>query len=236
MKEYVNLLQAKALKKLGYGIPTKGYYYPSSYNDTIAVNYWEGEVNKISLGTSIPFPDETIVVNHNYLQDYFSAPTLEDARKWLTKYGFSLNILDCGVPTYYELTPDILHSAEEIVCEIYDQNFTLLENNTMTMTVKAEECHDIFTLWLSILKFIDANKLIRKSSVDKIAVIQHEIWRERMKNQMTYCTENSDGSLTIPANIVNIWKRVIGKSYNDLTHKHKKYNRDLALKMKEHIK
>lgn len=65
---------------------------------------------------------------------------------------------------------------------------------------------------------------------EKIAAIQHEIWVHWMTYMFSVCYKVSDGSVLIPADKVQLWKRKFC-SYSRLTEKERESDRDQANKV-----
>ncbi len=66
---------------------------------------------------------------------------------------------------------------------------------------------------------------------EKIAEIQHEIWSHWMRYLFSISEQNSDGSVTIPADKVKRWKRQMDTSYSNLSEAEKESDRDQANKI-----
>lgn len=66
---------------------------------------------------------------------------------------------------------------------------------------------------------------------EDIAEISHEIWSHWMRYQFQCCTENKDGSLTIPADRVKRWTKQMNTTYNNLSEKEKDSDREQADKI-----
>ena len=58
-----------------------------------------------------------------------------------------------------------------------------------------------------------------------LADIQHDIWVSLMAWVFDICPHNEDGSVTIPANLVERWTRQIHTRYADLSEKEKDSDR-----------
>lgn len=68
--------------------------------------------------------------------------------------------------------------------------------------------------------------LIKQVLEEKLASIEHERWAHWQKYLHTTCTPNPDGSLTIPAELVERWNRQINTPYTLLSEKEKQSDRD----------
>lgn len=66
---------------------------------------------------------------------------------------------------------------------------------------------------------------------EKLADVQHEIWSHWMKWQFSCCTENPDGSVTIPAEKVERWKRQMNAPYAELSNNEQESDRREADKI-----
>jgi len=62
--------------------------------------------------------------------------------------------------------------------------------------------------------------------VEKFANIEHERWSKWQQWVFDCSTENEDGSVTIPADKVERWKRQIATPYAELSEKEKQSDRD----------
>lgn len=66
---------------------------------------------------------------------------------------------------------------------------------------------------------------------EKLADLSHDIWAHWMRWQFYCCTQNEDGSMTIPASKVKRWQRQMKTSYQDLSEKEKDSDREQADKI-----
>ena len=66
---------------------------------------------------------------------------------------------------------------------------------------------------------------------EKLAAQQHEIWAHWMQYLFSVCTENSDGTYTIPADEVRLWKHQLTTPYVELTEEDKDSDREQADKI-----
>jgi hypothetical protein len=64
-----------------------------------------------------------------------------------------------------------------------------------------------------------------------VAAVQHTIWSHWMKYLFSVCTNNADGSVTIPADKVERWSRQMSTEYKDLTHEERESGRHQADKV-----
>jgi hypothetical protein len=67
--------------------------------------------------------------------------------------------------------------------------------------------------------------------IEVIAQVQHEIWSHWMNYLFSVCTKNPDGTLTIPAEMVNRWYEQTGKKYDELSNTEKLSDIDQAMKV-----
>ena len=66
------------------------------------------------------------------------------------------------------------------------------------------------------------NKFARSEVREGIAAVQHDlIWAHWTKYQFSKCIQNADGSLTIPAELVERWTRQANTLYVNLTDQEK---------------
>lgn len=72
-------------------------------------------------------------------------------------------------------------------------------------------------------KFIKEENL--SSKIEILADIEHQGWSNWMKYLFSQSTENKDGSVTIPKDKVERWKRQIDTKYKDLSDKEKESDR-----------
>lgn len=63
------------------------------------------------------------------------------------------------------------------------------------------------------------------STFERWAGIQHEIWSHWQRWMHDQCIRNEDGSLTIPAELVERWERQIATRYEDLSEPEKDSDR-----------
>lgn len=67
---------------------------------------------------------------------------------------------------------------------------------------------------------------MRKELYEKLASIEHERWADWQKYLHSVCVENDDGSLTIPASLVEHWEKQINTTYKKLTEAEKNSDRE----------
>ena len=61
---------------------------------------------------------------------------------------------------------------------------------------------------------------------------QHQIWAHWMEYQFSLCQEQADGSLVIPAEKVERWKRQLTTSYAELSEDERESDREVV---REHL-
>lgn len=61
---------------------------------------------------------------------------------------------------------------------------------------------------------------------ERLAAIEHERWADWQRWMHGRCTKNPDGSLTIPAELVERWERQIATPYEQLTEAEKASDRE----------
>lgn len=66
---------------------------------------------------------------------------------------------------------------------------------------------------------------------EQLADVQHAIWSHWMRYQFSVCQSNGDGSITIPADLVERWSRQMATNYTDLTNKERESDREQADKV-----
>lgn len=67
---------------------------------------------------------------------------------------------------------------------------------------------------------------------EKIAAVQHDlIWAHWTQWQFSVCTKNEDGSLTIPASLVERWTRQMNTPYSELPESERESDRHQADKV-----
>lgn len=66
---------------------------------------------------------------------------------------------------------------------------------------------------------------------EKLADHQHQIWLHWMRYQFECCIENQDGSVTIPYEKVQHWKRQMETPYGKLSEQEKESDRQEADKI-----
>ncbi len=62
--------------------------------------------------------------------------------------------------------------------------------------------------------------------IEKLAAIEHARWARWQGYMHSQCVKNDDGSLTIPAELVERWQRQIDTPYLALTEKEKESDRE----------
>lgn len=66
---------------------------------------------------------------------------------------------------------------------------------------------------------------------EALASESHEIWSSWTEWQFGICTQNDDGSLTIPASLVKRWTLQMTTDYYDLSEQEKESDREQADKI-----
>lgn len=74
-----------------------------------------------------------------------------------------------------------------------------------------------------------------KELIEKLAAIEHERWAHWQSYLHSKCKENSDGSLTIPKELVDKWNKQIETSYYELTEKERGSDREQVMKYLEYV-
>ena len=62
--------------------------------------------------------------------------------------------------------------------------------------------------------------------MEDLADYEHESWADWQKYLFSRCTENPDGSMTIPKELVKRWQRQIDTPYQNLSEQEKQSDRD----------
>ena len=71
--------------------------------------------------------------------------------------------------------------------------------------------------------------------IEKLAAIEHERWAHWQSYLHSKCRKNNDGSLTIPKELVDKWKKQIETRYHNLTEKEKESDREQVMKYLDYI-
>lgn len=66
---------------------------------------------------------------------------------------------------------------------------------------------------------------------EALSDVSHDIWSHWTRWQFSVCTSNPDGSLTIPASLVERWQRQMKTPYAELTEREKDSDREQADKI-----
>lgn len=69
-----------------------------------------------------------------------------------------------------------------------------------------------------------------KELIEKLAAIEHERWAHWQSYLHSKCLKNDDGSLTIPAELVERWNKQIDSRYEELTEDEKESDREQVQK------
>lgn len=70
----------------------------------------------------------------------------------------------------------------------------------------------------------------QKELIEQLAAIEHERWSHWQRYLHSKCFKNNDGSLTIPANLVERWSKQIHTEYYNLTEDEKESDREQVMK------
>ncbi|MHC0463029.1 hypothetical protein [Kosakonia cowanii] len=62
------------------------------------------------------------------------------------------------------------------------------------------------------------SEVLKKELLEKLAALEHERWSHWQKYLHSKCYRNKDGSLTIPADLVEKWERQIATPYAALSY------------------
>lgn len=68
--------------------------------------------------------------------------------------------------------------------------------------------------------------LSRKDLIEKLAAIEHERWAHWQSHLHEQCVRQKDGSLIIPAKLVERWKKQIATPYVSLSNEEKNSDRE----------
>jgi hypothetical protein len=66
--------------------------------------------------------------------------------------------------------------------------------------------------------------------IEQLAAVEHERWSHWQRYMHEQCREESDGSLTIPAEFVRRWERQMRTDYADLSETEKQSDREQVLR------
>lgn len=69
-----------------------------------------------------------------------------------------------------------------------------------------------------------------KELIEKLAAIEHERWAHWQSYLHSKCLKNDNGSLTIPAELVERWNKQIDTGYEELTEDEKESDREQVQK------
>ena len=75
-----------------------------------------------------------------------------------------------------------------------------------------------------------------KEVIEDLADLEHDSWARWMEHLFKVSEENEDGTVTIPKDKVNRWKRQIETEYEDLSNKEKESDRKEVRKFVKIIK
>tara|TARA_Y100000310_G_C20391833_1_gene673189 strand:+ start:18 stop:449 length:432 start_codon:yes stop_codon:yes gene_type:complete len=73
----------------------------------------------------------------------------------------------------------------------------------------------------------ELDEKIEKSN-NRFASAQHDIWAHWMNYQFSKCTEDEEGNLIIPKELVDKWKKQSNNNYYELTEKEKQSDLDIV--------
>ncbi len=84
-------------------------------------------------------------------------------------------------------------------------------------------------------KFVN-EKFEPKEVIEDLADLEHDSWVRWMEHLFSVSEENEDGSMTIPKDKVERWKRQLETDYEDLSNKEKESDRKEVRKFIKVIK
>lgn len=79
------------------------------------------------------------------------------------------------------------------------------------------------------------DEILMRGIREGLADLSHDIWSHWMRWQFSRCTQNDDGSMTIPADKVERWKRQMETTYQNLSEAEKQSDRQQADKIMSHL-
>jgi hypothetical protein len=71
---------------------------------------------------------------------------------------------------------------------------------------------------------------VLESLVDELAAIEHDRWAHWQRYMHNKAHKQSDGSLVVPADLVDRWQRQIDTPYSELTEKERESDREQVRK------
>jgi len=86
---------------------------------------------------------------------------------------------------------------------------------------------------MKITDMVDIFCKIADDKTEKLADYAHSSWSHWMKYLFSKSEEQDDGSVVIPKDLVERWKRQMKTSYSELPEKEKASDRDEANKIKK---
>lgn len=75
----------------------------------------------------------------------------------------------------------------------------------------------------------------KRRALEALAALEHERWSHWQRYLHEQCESNNDGSLTIPAELVNRWTRQMTTPYQMLTEKEKSSDREVVNRDLEYL-
>lgn len=73
-------------------------------------------------------------------------------------------------------------------------------------------------------------EVLLEGLVERLAAVEHERWSHWQRYMHGKSVRQADGSLTVPAELVDRWERQIGSGYDDLSDKEKESDREQVRK------
>ncbi|TXM72449.1 hypothetical protein FV226_12220 [Methylobacterium sp. WL12] len=73
-------------------------------------------------------------------------------------------------------------------------------------------------------------EVLLEGLVERLAAVEHERWSHWQKYMHGKSVRQADGSLTIPAELVDRWEKQISSGYDDLSEKEKESDREQVRK------
>lgn len=72
-----------------------------------------------------------------------------------------------------------------------------------------------------------------ENKFEDLSCLEHDQWSKWMRYLFCMCEKNSDGTITIPKDLVDRWERQTNTHYSDLSEKEKDSDREQAKKVLE---
>lgn len=134
------------------------------------------------------------------------------------------------IHAYNENVRDGKYFLGELTDRMREFRTTVQDGNIVCIRTHAgHPLADTHALHPDVLKFLYCVKVLKGGELqERLASYAHNAWSGWMKHLFDSCRENGDGSVTIPQELAQRWKRQMGTDYEELPGNERESDREQA--------